>query len=253
MHTCILMDRGFSDLNPVQCGIETCAPGHAFGPAVRGYYLIHYVLSGCGEFRCGGDMYKVSRGQFFLIRPGEQTFYKASDKDPWEYVWIGFTGKQTACFAHLQTPVGTLPQEIFRELASMIHSGFPKWGSMREEYLVTVIYRIVAALSAQDGSRHYAERAENYLRTSFMEKVSIEQIAQSLSLDRRYLSRLFKKRYGISMREYLLGVRLDNAARLLSDGYGVSEAALMSGFEDRSDFSRAFRRKFGKSPSELKK
>ena len=252
MYTCILMNRGFSDINPVQCGYETCESGHSFGTAVREYFLMHYVLSGCGEYKNGGRTYKVSRGQFFLIRPDELTFYKADADDPWEYVWLGFTGSETAALDRLESPVGKLPEEIFRELVSMMNNGFPEWESMREEYLVTVIYRIMAALSAHDGGTHYAERAENFIRTSFMEKVSIEGIAKSLSLDRRYLSRLYRERYGQSMREYLLCVRLENAARLLEGGYGVSEAAFMSGFEDRSDFSRAFRKKYKKSPAEYK-
>ena len=33
-------------LAPLNFGWEACAPGHQFGPAVRHYHLLHYVLEG---------------------------------------------------------------------------------------------------------------------------------------------------------------------------------------------------------------
>lgn len=37
-----------TELYVTQYGTEDCAPGHYFGPAVRDYYLLHYITDGCG-------------------------------------------------------------------------------------------------------------------------------------------------------------------------------------------------------------
>jgi hypothetical protein len=42
-----------TDLNMYQCGTEKCKPGHYFGPAVRDYFLIHYIFDGKGIYQVG--------------------------------------------------------------------------------------------------------------------------------------------------------------------------------------------------------
>ena len=64
-------------------GHSVAAPCHKFGPAVRSYYLIHYILEGRGEFVVNNTTYRLSAGQGFLIEPDYQTVYTADSKEPW--------------------------------------------------------------------------------------------------------------------------------------------------------------------------
>jgi len=74
------------------CGYQKCQPGHAFGPAVRGQYLLHFIVSGKGSYTVGDRTFELHEGQAFLIRPGDLTFYKADETEPWEYMWVAFDG-----------------------------------------------------------------------------------------------------------------------------------------------------------------
>ena len=74
------------------CGSEFCTPGHFFGPAVRPHYLIHFIRSGKGTYLRKGEIYELSRGDAFLILPGETTKYIADEKEPWDYTWVAFDG-----------------------------------------------------------------------------------------------------------------------------------------------------------------
>ena len=46
MKDTLLDNLHMADINPRICGVEACAPGHSFGPAVREYFLLHYVVRG---------------------------------------------------------------------------------------------------------------------------------------------------------------------------------------------------------------
>ncbi len=84
-----------SEINIYYCGKEACSPGHFFGPAIRPHYLMHFILSGKGIYETRGKKYVVSKGEAFLIRPQEITYYEADAKEPWKYAWVAFDGDKT--------------------------------------------------------------------------------------------------------------------------------------------------------------
>ena len=82
------------DLHVNNFGYSITKPCHKYGPAVRSFYLIHYVLDGKGEFFCNNKSYQLKKGQGFLIEPDYQTVYASDAAEPWTYVWVGFSGKK---------------------------------------------------------------------------------------------------------------------------------------------------------------
>lgn len=80
------------------CGREDCIKGWKFGPYVRESYVIHMVKKGKGTFTIAGKTYELGPGQAFIIRPGEETTYRADDDDPWSYMWVGFHGYRAEDF-----------------------------------------------------------------------------------------------------------------------------------------------------------
>ena len=85
-----LTDKHYEGLNPVLFGYQGCEPNHQDGPAIRNYWLIHYVSSGAGIFEINNTTYNINAGEMFVIPPYEVYYYKSDEKNPWEYTWIGF-------------------------------------------------------------------------------------------------------------------------------------------------------------------
>ncbi len=88
-----------------------------------------------------------------------------------------------------------------------------------------------------------------YLESGLSEEVSLAEAARRAGLSVNQFIRRFKTAYGIPPYRYLIGLRLDRAARLLSNSVrSVTDIAGDCGFEDANYFSRAFSARFGLGP-----
>jgi AraC-like DNA-binding protein len=79
----------------------------------------------------------------------------------------------------------------------------------------------------------------------------IATLAREYAVSASKLSRDFKRAYGVSIHACIIGARLEEAARLLSSGQmSVAEVAERVGYAKHSQFSEAFRRRFGVLPKD---
>ena len=239
----LLTNRNLADLNPLIAGEHICDPGHSFGPAIRKYTLIHYVLSGKGTLYTRGQTFPVEAGKAFFILPGEVTTYTADQADPWHFRWICFDGTRSARFSTLP-PVFQPPDTLFGKLFRLAADP-----TVTEYLLSAQLFELYAALFATGSNNPHVRRVENYIRASYMHSVRVEQIAADLNLDRRYLSRLFKEKTGQTIQSFLISVRMEEAAVLLRQGNSVADTAHLVGYDDIANFSKMFKRYHEKSPS----
>ena len=242
----LLTNQNFQDLNPLVAGMEVCAPGKSFGPYVRNYTLIHYILSGKGVYQKGTNSYPVNPGQAFLILPGEVTTYTADKDDPWHYCWVGFDGNLSHRF-HTLPPVFDFPEKTFLKMFPCEKTIDPTF------YIASGLFLLYGTLFPNTQKGTHAEKVENLIRSDYMRPLRVENIAKELNLDRRYLTRIFKAQTGLSIQQYLIHIRLEAADRYLSQGMGVQECAKLCGYEDYSLFSRLYKKHRGHSPNTMKR
>lgn len=243
-----IQNKNFTELNPLFCGSEKCESGHSFGPNVRNHYIIHYVISGCGTLENENGKHEINQGNIFIIRPGEVTTYYASQKNPWEYIWIGFDGK-------LAKKLDDFPDVFFLKNASVFFDMLKcdDMKSMREEFLAAQLFLLYRELfKTHDTDSKHTHRVANYIKCNYMQDLSVESIAESIHLDRRYLSRIFKQDYGMSIKEFIIEERMSHARELLENGYSVRQASLMVGYTDVFNFSKMFKKFYKIPPSKTK-
>jgi AraC family transcriptional regulator len=88
-----------------------------------------------------------------------------------------------------------------------------------------------------------------WLASHACEPHSLAELARRAGLSPYHFLRTFKRVAGVTPHQWLLRARLREAARRLGAGrQPVTEIALDVGFEDLSNFMRAFRAEFGTSP-----
>ena len=98
------------------------------------------------------------------------------------------------------------------------------------------------------------DRIERYISTNLYNKVSLEEMASYLGMNRTYFCMFFKKHYVKGFSDYLNDMRIDRAAALLiKDDRQIADVARECGFKTVPYFNRAFKRSKGVSPGEYRK
>ena len=106
---------------------------------------------------------------------------------------------------------------------------------------------------AKENSNKAVLKARTIIRARYGEDLSLETVARELYITPIYLSRIFKRQTGQNFREYLIGVRMREAQKLLKEGeLTVNEVAARVGYDDASYFSRSYKKCFGYTPKARK-
>lgn len=259
-----------TDLCVYQCGMEQCTSGHYYGPALRDHFLIHYVKSGKGKFQVGDMTYHLSKGQGFLIYPNVITFYQADFIDPWQYTWIGFNG--TKAEAYLKQGGLTLSQPIFTysqdELIENCFDDMVKAHSMRNGREIRLLGQLHIFLSQLievnpnsllpenhlDRRVAYIRKALDYIEMNYSRKISINELASHVGLDRSYFGSIFREITNVTPQQYLINHRIGKACSLLDNtNFSIGDISRSVGYDDPLLFSRMFKQERGMSPVNYRK
>ncbi len=89
-----------------------------------------------------------------------------------------------------------------------------------------------------------------YVGEHLAEELSIEELASHFYISKYHMMRQFKEETGYSIHQYITEKRVLLAKNLIAAGMSATQACYESGFKDYSTFSRAYKRRLSKSPSE---
>lgn len=270
----IFPNESLLDLRLFQFGWEQCAPLHSFGPFVRNHYLFHYIISGRGFLDAAVEdgparRYDLEAGQGFLICPGQVNTYSADQNQPWKYVWLEFDGLRARGYLSA-AGLGT-DQPIYR----------PKNMALAEEmkdimlyvadhptasplHLIGYLCLFLDALIQSSATRQetpgaklqefYIQEAVNFMELNYQRELTVEEIASVCRLNRSYFSKLFKEVIGCTPQEFLIALRLNEAAELMkSSNTSIGEIAVRCGYPNQLHFSQAFKKRYGVPPREWRK
>jgi len=92
--------------------------------------------------------------------------------------------------------------------------------------------------------------ALEYINDNYSRGIGVTEIADHVGITRSHLNHLFQQELNISIQNYLMDFRMYKAANLLvSSSMPVKEVSVSVGYRDQLVFSKAFKKKFGMSPT----
>lgn len=89
----------------------------------------------------------------------------------------------------------------------------------------------------------------NYVKRHLSDEISRQDVADAVHMNVDYLSKVFKKKAGVTLSEFIRNERLNYARHLLRNSdMNINEIAMLLNFSSQSHFSSAFKKQYGCSP-----
>ncbi len=242
---------------------------------------IAYVLSGEGKYRIDDRIYDVREGDLVIINSGvmHQALFCPQVEVPTTEFFVGFSNiRISGCPAnYMPLPngecvlhtTGELSQRLFRLCSSMeAENAVRRQGRyfMLKSYLIQMLLLVIReqcepmerprGCDFETANRKYVvDKIVEYIEDHYNEKISLDQIAENMYLSPFYISRIFKSETGSAPIRRLINIRLEKAKELLEGGYqgSIQEVAAMVGYDDAYHFSKLFKKRYGVSPSQVRR
>jgi len=245
-----------------QCGHFYSRKGfHLQTPSDPMYDLL-YIVEGNAVMELGGNKQAVKAGDLVLADPGrpivlpEQSFIN--------FYWLHFGGVLAGEFSRLLSyyranVIVEVDFDFVKEnLIDIILAQRVKQ-PLSEIEVSTKLYHLLCEFlkhssAVIDGNKTIIRSAVSYIRENYRKSLTVNQIADYVSVSPFHFIRVFKKNTGYSPHEYLVLTRL-NAAKFLLETTDllIKEIALDVGFSSEARFVSAFKNDTGKTPGEFRK
>lgn len=122
-------------------------------------------------------------------------------------------------------------------------------------WLKETISTVAKHVSGKRKAREFdvIQEAKNYIDSNFSEDLSLGRVASKVYMSPTYFSAQFKSKTGENFSDYLTRVRMEYAAKKLSDSsFKTYEIAGTFGYKNPRYFSEAFKKYYGMTPSEYR-
>ncbi len=95
--------------------------------------------------------------------------------------------------------------------------------------------------------------AKIYMEDNYKKDISLDDVSRKLDISPYYFSKLFKEETGENFIEYLTGIRIEKAKKLLLNrDLSIKNICIETGYSDPNYFSRIFKKQVGLTPTEYR-
>lgn len=102
--------------------------------------------------------------------------------------------------------------------------------------------------------QYFVEEALKYIKDHFRERLTLESVASKVYVNPKYFSHVFKREMGVSFTEYVIGLKIEHACKLLeTTNYHAYRISIECGFSDPSYFNRVFCAQMNMTPQTYRK
>ena len=240
--------------------------GHIHRPDGYQWHQILFCIKGRGILKYGNEkMILAENDCVFLPKESEHEYYP--EGDAWEVRWIAFDGfacGETLKQLGMNQPVvvggndGGLERIFDRMVISqrtdILYCGYSCSGLVYDCLLEFHRGMEKDMAGARSKKLSMLLPALRFMHDHYSQDFSFVFLSQMLDITPQHFCRLFRETLRMKPGDYLTGIRISEAKRLLREtDLLVSEISARCGFNDPGYFSTVFRKKEGITPADFKK
>jgi AraC-like DNA-binding protein len=221
---------------------------------------IFWCIAGCGLFEHNGKIHQLSPGWVWYYPPGSLHAYLPGDEG-FHCRWLTIEGPMAGeLFAALgiqpgAVKVGNCPVELFCNIEKNIR----KPG--RQLHILQEAFKILTEVSAPGQLKHLSVRRDlaAELKQIIDEEfdnpmLNVDLLSARIDRMRVTAGRIFRKRYGITISDYLMQVRHKEAPNLIiNTDISPEQLPELCGFSSKTYFYQVIKKITGKTPETLRR
>ena len=246
------------------------------------YWTIVYIRRGIGMYILDSNLRPINQGDVILLPP--RVAYSFCSKDLGDEYNINVDAVvlrfDNAWLTNLLSVFGTMNEVVLklREMKNPFAVEGPKWMRLsaqmnelsvanpsKKAVLVIEILEMISSPkdlvqilhstpSLDISHNEKLLRIDRYISTNLLGKISLEEVASYLGMNRTYFCMFFKKHYGKGFADYVNDLRIDKASSLLlNEDRTMADIARECGYKTVPYFNRAFKRSKGVTPGAYRK
>jgi AraC-like DNA-binding protein len=237
-------------------------------PHSHSYTELFYIVGGDGQFQINDQLFPVHAHQLVVVNPNIIHTEVSYEARPLEYIVLGIEGVELT-IPGSQEPrycIYSFPES--NHVLSCMQSVLQEMQLCRPEYqtaclayvdiILVQLMRNASVSVTQTSTRFPANRqcasVRQYIDRHYKENLTLDILAEKVSINKFYMAHAFKREYGVSPINYLISCRIREGKQLLAEtDLSLSQIATVLGFSSSSYFSQSFRNAEGISPTEYRK
>lgn len=237
-------------------------------PHAHNYTELFYIVGGDGQFQINERRFPVKANQLVVVNPGIIHTEVSYDAHPLEYIVLGIEGveltapgSEDAKYCIYSFPEHSHVLRCMQNVLQEMQDRKPEYQTLCLAYMDIIMVQLMRNASvsvSQTQTRFPANRqcafVRQYIDQHYKENITLDLLAEKVSINKYYMAHAFKREYGVSPISYLITCRIREGKRLLSEtDLSLSQIASVLGFSSSSYFSQSFRNAEGTSPTEYRK
>lgn len=275
------------ELNSCKAAMQSCIDNKYFAVAhlykdekamdihIHDCYEVYYSISGGKQFLINNKLYPIEPGDIFLINQYESHYLTQIDKEVHERIVLSvypeFIQQMSSvktnldyCFSHRvedfshRLHLSVDQQNRFLYYINKLLTSNDYGADLIEKSVFIELFLMINSICLskeaepmKDTSSIYNSQVDailSYINSNINQPISIRELASTFFLSESYICRIFKSTTGTTINKYITARRIAIAKSFLADGINVTEVCDRCGFNDYSNFLKAFSKSVGISP-----